>query len=165
MSFIRLNTTDNTVSEITEKRYTELYPGGLLNNGVIELEVIHTPAPPFNHLTHRLINDNYKRVEDNWVRQWRVEPLSDYEIALRDWKHLDYQFRLRVPRHLGEEYPGLYAHFKLFNLPIEDYTAQIVDVYINTILQHHSNLLQSLQNVVEVHSRPEILTPDETPLG
>jgi hypothetical protein len=145
-----------------ENGYKAKHPGGIVNIGR-EIPMIDTEPLPFDPATQRLINEGYVVENNQYVRKWRIDQLSERELAEREWKHSEYQFRIRAPRQLGEQYPGLYAHFQLNRLPIEDYNAQIVDVYINTILQHHETLLQALQNVIEVHARPSILTPDETP--
>ncbi|MFW6242947.1 MAG: hypothetical protein ACOC2W_02215, partial [bacterium] len=136
---------------------------------IIELEVIETPAPDYDVDTQRRIKLDYLVDVDNktYTAQWQVIDLTQEEIELRqaqkDWLYPLYQFRLRVPTALGEQYPSIYAHFMLQKLPIVYITDDdtIVDVYINTILPHHSSLLQELQDVVEIHDRPKILDNEE----
>jgi hypothetical protein len=153
---ILFNTQTNQLAN--SQQFKDGYPHYLPDH-IIQLEVINNPMPEIDNNTHKATMTPYKREGDTWVNGWVVEPLTEYELAVRDWKFIEYKFRIRVPRALGEAYPGLYAHFQLNRLPIEDYTDDIVDVYINTILGHHSDLLEVLQNVVEVHARPAILEP------
>jgi hypothetical protein len=149
------------------------YQDGYYQNGVhpevtedmIVLEVVDTPVPEDYDEDIHHAHYEYKHIEDKWEGTWTITDKTLYEIeytaAIKDWKHPEYEFRMRVPKELGETYPSLYAHIMLEKLPIEDYVEGMVDVYINTILPRHFDLLEFLQEYIEIHNRPTILEAND----
>ena len=126
----------------------------------IVLEVINNPAPDYNPATHRLTSEYIVNLEGlQYVRIWTEVAYTPYEIAIRDWTYPEYEFRIVCPKQLGEQYPAMYVHFKMEELPIEKHPNDdnLRRIYINTILPQHSNLIEQLQEVVDVEPRPELL--------
>ena len=148
-------TTNQVIGKPYNGTYTDHYPQGILNEGIIELEVIDTPMPPYDYETHRIVNEGYKVIENKYVRTWRTEPLTAYEIAMRDWMHPDYEFRIIAPAELAftDDGPKLKAWFDLNDLPIEKLGTGMIRVYCNTIL--HPDLIQKYEGFIEVENRPE----------
>lgn len=128
----------------------------------IELERIATDRPVSNPATHKLTSEWVIDLEGKTYTQvWTETALSEYEIAMRDWADSTCQFRIVCPKQLGEQYPSIYVHFQMEDLLIEKHpdNEDLRRIYINTILPHHSDLMESLQDVVDVEPRPEVLNP------
>jgi hypothetical protein len=149
---ILFNTTKNQLVS------NDTYPNGYKHfkpTHIIELEKIDVPRPEIDTNTHKAIMIPYSRVGDTWTNDWDIQPLSEKELAQRDWKHPEYPLRIRVPKQLGEMYPGVYVSFVMDELPIEKVNEQLVDIYANTV--QHADVLESVQDLVEIHARPAIL--------
>jgi hypothetical protein len=163
MKTIIINNQNEIVKGPFKKPYAELYTG-TINEGLREVPYIDTPRPVIDAAIEKAINTgfHYDSETDSYRQVWEVVALSDYELAQRDWIYPDYEFRIVCPKQLGEQYPAMYVHFQMEELPIEKHPTDdnLRVIYINTILQQHSDLLQALQDVVDLDSRPSILNPE-----
>ena len=153
--------TDKLISKPYKGRYTDNYPQGKLKPYEIELEIVNLPIPEHDTSTHKAIPLPYvANIEARtYTRQWEIVPLTEQELATREWVYTEYKFRLIVPKQLGEQYPAMYVHFMMEELPIKKHPTDdnLRVIYINTILPQHSGLIESLQEVIDVEARPEVL--------
>ena len=148
-------TTEKVIGKPYKGTYTDHWPRLKLKEWEVELEVIETPMPPYDYDTQRVINEGYKVIENKYVRTWRTEPLTAYEIAIRDWMHPEYEFRIIAPAELAftDDGPKLKAWFDLNDLPIEKLQTGMIRVYCNTIL--HPDMLHQYQDFILIENRPE----------
>jgi hypothetical protein len=161
----------NTITQTAQVREPYLVNGteGILPDNIIVLDVINTDEPTNDgeYYDRALYNVSltYEKQDNNWVRTWTVVAKTEdelaREIALKDWLYPEYEYRLRVPKQLGEAYPDIYVHIIMEELPMIKTPSNdnMRDIYINTILNHHGTVLQEVQDVVELHLRPSILNP------
>jgi len=165
MKTILINTTTSELVNgiIYPDGYTAKHPQGKLKPNEAEAQVIETPKPVYDTATHKVIQLDWEidTFSLTYTRQWEVVPLSDYEIAARDWAYIDMNFRITAPIDLTEKFPGLYASFQVRGLPVIKINETQVQIYVKTILQEHSDILMDVQESVDIEPRPEILTPDE----
>jgi len=165
MKTVLINTTTGKLVNglIYPNGYKAKHPQGKLKANESEAEVIETPKPVIDTATHKVIQleSEIDTFALTYTRQWEVVPLSDYEIAARDWVHIDMNFRITAPIELTEQFPGLYASFQVRGLPVIKINETQVQIYVKTILQEHSDKLMDVQDMIDIEPRPEILTTDE----
>lgn len=122
----------------------------------IEIPLIEHAKP--EHSIYQYLVLRYELKDMQYHQIWEVADKTDYEIALLDWLFPEYEFRLRGPKILGQKYPNIYVHILLEPLPIVPAPGDdFVDVYINTVLPEHGEILRLEQDIVEIHSRPVML--------
>ena len=166
MKSILYNTQANaTIGKIYIGTYNDRYPHGKLNEGIIELEVIDTPMPPYDHDTQRVVNRGYLLFEGKWVRSWEVIPLTDKEIAAREWGYPQWSMRLRV---IDEPTLKLQMANVLVYWDEQGFTRDVKDGYIrlycNEVINSHrvwidtaNEWLEQLNEQVYEETRPSIL--------
>ena len=160
---ILYNTITNKLGISYTGNYTDNYPKGKLKPYEIELEIVTLPIPEHDKNTHKAVPLPYvANIEARtYTRGWEIVPLTEQELATREWVYPNYEFRIVCPKQLGEQYPAMYVHFMMEELPIEKHPTNenLRVIYINTILPQHSDLIMQLQEVVDVEARPEVLNP------
>ena len=152
----------NTITETlaTQKQFPNGYPDYLPDH-IIQLEVINTPMPAYDHTTHKATMTAYQRVGDTWVNGWVVEPLTEYELAVRDWADLSSAMRIVAPIQLVLDDFGnkMETWFRITDLHIEKKDGMI-RVYCSKILDEHQAIYDQFVGVITVEQRPEILNPE-----
>lgn len=87
-------------------------------------------------------------------REATEEELAAMQVAPvnLDWLH-DYPLRIVAPKTLALDYPQFYVWFMLNDLPMEK-LGDSVHIYINEIMPEHQSLIDSLNGVITIESRP-----------
>jgi hypothetical protein len=151
-------------------RYIDKYTQGKLNNGIIELEVIDVPAPHFDPTTHRAKQLEWEidTFAETHTRQWEIVPLTEYELAVREWKHTEYEKRITAPKMLTIQFAGVLKWFEIENLPFHS-DENFIYLWCRFIRPEHQGLIDIANSQLEgtglsivIGDRPEILS-NETP--
>lgn len=90
---------------------------------------------------------------------WQVVPLTDYELALRDWKYPEWAKRIIAPLELALDDTGakIAIWFQLNGFPIEKIDDSTVHLYCNVILPQHQTIVDGFGELVTIEDRPQIL--------
>ena len=138
--------------------YAAEFPEGIINDGLRERPYQTTAIPLYNPDTQRVVDLGYlyTKKTDSYVQKWEVLALSPYELAVRDWPHLEYAMRIVAPIALGEKYPGIKIHFELTGLPVEVKNG-LVYMYCNIILASHETIINENSDRIFVEQIHEIL--------
>ena len=122
----------------------------------IIVQVIDTPAPPYDSAIERLKSEYVLDLEaKTYTLTHEIIQLSDYEIAMRDWLHPHRNFKIKAPKHYARTMPEMVAWFQINNFEIDtesdNYFAYI---YINEVLEQDEQLLQLPE--IEIFEKPKI---------
>jgi hypothetical protein len=171
MKHLIYNTIDNEiVVPPYNGLYTDNHPRGILKPYEIELEVIDVPTPPFNPATHRAKQLEWEvdTFAKTYTRQWEIVPLTEYELAVREWKHTEYEKRITAPKMLTIQFAGVLKWFEIENLPFHS-DENFIYLWCRFIRPEHQGLIDIANSQLEgtglsivIGDRPEILS-NETP--
>lgn len=156
--------------------YRAKYPQGKLKHNEAEAQVIETPRPDFNPDTHKVIQLEWEidTIALTYTRKWEVVPLSDYEIALREWVHPEYAKRIRVldNKALKIQMTNVLIYWDEEGMP-RDMKNGYIRLWCNQILPEHTAFIDSANEFlaqfgeqVYEENRPEILNEaDDEPFN
>ena len=80
----------------------------------------------------------------------RYEEMPDEPT--NDWLHPQ-GLRIVAPKELALQYPAIYVWFQLNDLPIEKFDTYI-HLYCNEILPEHQALVDGLNGVITIETKP-----------
>jgi len=164
MKTVIINQDNQVVRGPFSKPYVELFPKATINEGLREVPYVNTPKPVIDSAIEKAIDTgyHYDSETDSYRQVWEKQPLSDYELAAKDWLHIHRKKRIIAPISLAEQYPGIETHFRLNELEIEVLKDQgVVHLYCDTIKPDHQPLIDANPNVLE-EDIPAILLQNET---
>ena len=88
--------TTNQVVLHNGKRFKKGQFYGTMANDLVVLDVVETEQPTYNNETHKIEGFNW--VADvnakTYTQNWNVVPLTAKELAVREWKHVEYSKKL-----------------------------------------------------------------------
>lgn len=99
-------------------------------------------------------------IEMKWKQVWVIEDLSEFELALINWKYPEWAKRIVAPISLALDDVGakMYVWFQLNRFPI-DTVGTNVHLYCNVVLPQHQTIIDALGETISVEDRPDILSP------
>ena len=114
-------------------------------------------TPEINQATQRL-SELYFDEESNVFTYQVIEKTQaeiDYEIAMVNWHHPEFEKRIVAPASLVNDYPAIGVHMWINKLPIEPSTdGNLLYLYMNLIRPEHQALVDSLEGVLTIENRP-----------
>ena len=128
------------------------------------VEVIDTPAPPYDSAIERLKSEYVLDLEaKTYTLTHEVIQLSEYEIAMRDWEHPDYEKRIVAPEILLMQFANVLTHFQAHGFPTK-VTDTKVYLWCNTIRDEHIIMINQandyLQSIGSTETVYEELRPN-----
>jgi hypothetical protein len=145
--------------------YNAEFPQATLPENIIELQVIETPAPQ--------PGENHKAILGEWAidlelktytMQWEIVPLTEYELAEKEWVHAEYSKRITAPEFLLMQFANVLTHFQAHGLPTK-VTETTVQLWCNFIRPEHQSMIDAANNALEgtgmsivINDIPEILS-------
>ena len=148
--------------------YTDNYPQGKLKPYEIELEIVNLPAPEYDTSTHKAVALPY--VVDvearTYTKQWDIVPLTEQELATREWVHPEYEKRITAPKMLTIQFAGVLKWFEIENLPFKS-DDNFIYLWCRFIRPEHQSLIDAANSQLEgtglsiiIEDRPQILNPE-----
>ena len=168
MKSILYNTQTNKLIGISYNgTYTDNYPKGKLKPYEIELEIIYLPAPEHDNNTHKAVQLPYVVDVENktYTRGWDIVPLTEQEIATKEWVHPQWAKRLRVLNEpaLKLQMANVLTYWDDEGLP-RDTKDGYIRLWCNEILPSHrvfidtaNEWLEQFNEEVHEEIRPAIL--------
>lgn len=132
----------------------------VLPANVIELELTEDPQPSYSAQTQKLTSQRVVDVENKkWNLEWTIVNKTDYEIGLEDWDDTHFSLRIVAPLQLIMDDIGIkmYGWFQINKLTIVRKLPN-VRLYCNSILPEHQAVVDNLQGLIVVQSRPVPIT-------
>jgi hypothetical protein len=148
------------INKDVESVYAELYPQATIPAGLREVDYIDTPFPAIDTAIEKAVNTgyHYDSETDSYKQVWEVQPLTELELAQRDWIYPEWKKRIIAPIQLAELYPGIETHFRLNEFPIVvKKELKAVYLYCDTILKDHQSIVDANAGIITIQDRPEIL--------
>jgi len=157
MSTVLYNIETGKVTAKFPNGYTVDGKPGIVELPLIELEVINNSVPEFDAETHYCLSQIVVDLESKtYSHTWEVVAKTAISIALEGWHHPQFEKRIIAPIELVMQYPQMEIWFRINNLPIVK-EGNTLYCYCNVILEAHSQLVDSLQGIVSIETRPDLL--------
>lgn len=123
---------------------------------IIELVIIDTPPPPYDQQTQHLMQSWYiDLINFEYKKTWVIQNKTQYEIAIEEWKYVQYTKRIIAPADLIFNDIGIkmYGWFKLNDLPVE-LIGDYIYLWCNEILPEHQTIVDSLNGIIVIEDKP-----------
>ena len=113
------------------------------------VEVIDTPAPTYDSAIERLQSEYVLDLDNKtYTLTHEVIQLSEYEIAMRDWEHPDYEKRIVAPEILLMQFANVLTHFQAHGFPTK-VTDTKVYLWCNTIRDEHIAMINQANDYLK----------------
>jgi hypothetical protein len=124
---------------------------------VVELLVVNTQPPTYNETTQYVNSDWQVDLQTlQYIQSWTIQDKTQYEIAMEDWRHPQYQKRIIAPKELLFDDIGIkmFGWFQLNGLPVELVGDTYIYLWCNEILPEHQTIVDNLQGIIQIQDRP-----------
>lgn len=124
---------------------------------LVELVVTEQPAPNYDSSTQRATSSWQADLQTlQYIQSWTIQDKTQYEIAMEDWRHPQYQKRIIAPKELLFDDIGIkmYGWFQLNGLPVELVSDTYIYLWCNEILPEHQTIVDNLQGVITIEDIP-----------
>lgn len=161
---------NNQFVRFLKDSYQNTYPGGKLKANEQCLPVVDTPTPAYDSSTEKVINEGYVIENDQYVRKWRVEPLTELELAERDWHgNIGWAKRIVVPalKSLKMQMANVLTYWDDEGMPRAEQEG-LIFLYCKEILPEHQPFIDAANSqlnpagyAIVIEDRPEILENEQ----
>jgi hypothetical protein len=121
------------------------------------LEIVNIPPENYDKKTHQVIEGAWiiDLEARTYTKQYSVVEKTTYELAVEDWKHMDYTLRIVAPVGLVMDDLGIKFHawFTVRGYPIERVGEQLY-CYCHTIAPEHQYAVDTFQGLITIEDRP-----------